>query len=569
MSSSALGSAIGVLVLAGVHLVAGHLHRGAPRRPSWLSAAGGMSIAYVFVHLLPDLNETQQAWLEARPARALDWLDTQIYLAALLGVVLAVALDRVTRTGRRRRFWVHTGAFAIYNALIGGFALRVHGLAPLVLAVIAFGAHFVINDHSLYVQYGRAYERAGRWVLAAAIVLGWLVATLWSPPVVMVAAMLGLVSGGIIVNVIKEELPGAHSGRLSPWVAGALGYALLLLTLTYAQRAEPEQARATQQAATQHRPRGESADPLPSWNEGAAKSAIIRFVTQVTRKGSPDYVAPGERIAVFDNDGTLWVEQPMYTQLAFALDRVKQLAPEHPEWRTEEPFAAILAGDIDGVAASGHRGIVELVAATHADITSDEFEQIVERWLATARHPTLHRPYTELVYAPMLELLAYLRTNGFTTFIVSGGGVDFIRPWTERVYGVRREQVVGSRIEMRYETRDGVPVLMRLPTAAFVDDKAGKPVGIEQAIGRRPLVAFGNSDGDFEMLEWTTSGPGPRLGVLVHHTDAEREWAYDREAKVGQLSRALDAAPQRGWVIVDMKRDWRRIFREPSSGHQR
>lgn len=320
---------------------------------------------------------------------------------------------------------------------------------------------------------------------------------------------------------------------------------------------------AARESPAPQRSRRAGADPLPSWNDRAAKSAIIRFVTRMTREGSPDYVPPDERIAVFDNDGTLWVEQPMYTQLAFVLDRVKQLAPEHPEWRTQQPFAAILAGDVDGLAASGQRGIVELVAATHANITSEEFARVVERWLATARHPTLHRPYTELVYVPMLELLAYLRANGFSTFIASGGGVDFMRPWTEHVYGVRRDQVIGSRIEMRYEIRGGVPVLVRLPEIDFVDDKAGKPVGIEHAIGRRPLVAVGNSDGDFEMLEWTTSGPGPRLGVLIHHTDADREWAYDRESQFGRLSRALDAAPGRGWIVVDMKRDWRRIFASP------
>jgi hypothetical protein len=242
MSSGALGPAIGVFVLAGVHLVAGHLHRGAPKRPTWLSAAGGISIAYVFVHLLPELAETQKSWLEVTPERALGWLESQIYIAALLGVILALALDRVTRTGRRRRFWVHTGSFAIYNALIGGFALRVHGVAPLVLAVLAFGAHFLINDHSLYGQYGRVYERAGRWVLAAAIVLGWFVARLWSPPFVIVAAILGLVSGGIIVNSIKEELPEERAGRLSPWVAGALAYALLLLAFAYTRHVEPDRS---------------------------------------------------------------------------------------------------------------------------------------------------------------------------------------------------------------------------------------------------------------------------------------------------------------------------------------
>jgi phosphoserine phosphatase len=307
----------------------------------------------------------------------------------------------------------------------------------------------------------------------------------------------------------------------------------------------------------------ESAGPLPSWNDTAAKEAILRFVERVTQEGGPDYVSPADRVAVFDNDGTLWVEQPMYTQLAFAIDRVKELAPAHPEWRRRQPFAAILAGDVAGIAMAGSQGMLELVAATHANITTDDFERLVKDWLLRARHPTLHRPYTELVYAPMLELLAYLRANGFTTYIISGGGVDFMRPWTERVYGVRRDQVVGSRIAMRYEARGGAPVVMRLPAVDHVDDGAGKPVGIAQAIGRRPVIAVGNSDGDFEMLEWTTAGEGPRLGVLVHHTDAEREWAYDRTSSVGKLSRALDAAPERGWLVVDMKTDWRRIFPDP------
>ncbi len=303
-----------------------------------------------------------------------------------------------------------------------------------------------------------------------------------------------------------------------------------------------------------------SQDPLSSWNDTAAKHAIVQFVQRVTRPGSPDFVPVEERIAVFDNDGTLWVEQPVYTQLMFALDRIKQLAPQHPEWTTKQPFAAVLSGDLKAVAASGEQGIAEIVAVSHANNTTDEFEQIVTEWIASARHPTLGRLYTELTYAPMLELLAYLRANDFTTYIASGGGVEFMRPWTERVYGVPRGQVIGSRAKLRYDNTGGTPVLRRLPEVDLVDDKAGKPVGIQQAIGRRPIAAFGNSDGDFEMLEWVTSGPGPRLGLIVHHTDGERELAYDRASHVGRLSRALDEAGPRGWIVVDMKRDWNRVF---------
>jgi hypothetical protein len=305
------------------------------------------------------------------------------------------------------------------------------------------------------------------------------------------------------------------------------------------------------------------ADPLPSWSDGPARQAIVGFVERVTKDGTPDFVPPAERIAVFDNDGTLWSEQPMYVQLAFALDRVKALAPERPEWKEKEPFASVLRGDLAGVKASGQKGLVELVMASHAGTTTDEFEAIVEQWLASARHPKLGRPYTECVYQPMLELLAYLRANGFATFIVSGGGIEFMRPWSERVYGVPPEQVVGSSIQTRYELREGKPVIVRLPAVDFVDDKAGKPVGIQKFIGRRPLLAFGNSDGDFEMLEWTTSGSGPRLGLLLHHDDAEREAAYDRESSVGRLARGLDEAPARGWTLVSMKRDWKKVFPQP------
>jgi phosphoserine phosphatase len=303
-----------------------------------------------------------------------------------------------------------------------------------------------------------------------------------------------------------------------------------------------------------------AADPLPSWNDGAAKQAIVNFVTAVTRDDSPDFVPVPQRIATFDNDGTLWCEHPMYVQLAFALDRVKAMAPLHPEWKDKQPFKAVLEGDMKTLAESGERGLVELVMVTHAGVTSNEFAKIVTDWLATARHPRFNRPYTELVYQPMLELLAYLRANGFKTFIVSGGGVEFMRPWTERVYGVPPEQVVGSSIKTRFEMRDGRPELFRLPEINFIDDKAGKPVGINEFIGRRPIAAFGNSDGDLEMLQWATMSGGVRLGLIVHHTDAEREYAYDRHTPFGELDKALDAAAMNKWTVVSMKDDWKRIF---------
>ena len=301
-------------------------------------------------------------------------------------------------------------------------------------------------------------------------------------------------------------------------------------------------------------------DRLPSWNDSASKQAIVEFVNRVTRQGGPEFVPPAERIATFDNDGTLWSEQPIYVQLAFALDRVKALAPKHPEWKEKQPFKGILEGDMKAVAAAGEKGLLEVIAVTHVGNTTDEFAAIVTDWIATAQHPRFKRRYTDLVYQPMLEVLAYLRANGFKTFIVSGGGVEFMRPWVERVYGIPPEQVVGSRAKVEYQRRDGKPVLIRQPAIDLVDDKAGKPVGIHQLIGRRPIMAFGNSDGDFEMLEWTTSGGGARFGAIVHHTDGEREWAYDRTSHVGQLARGLDQAPQRGWILVDMKQDWKVIY---------
>jgi hypothetical protein len=303
-----------------------------------------------------------------------------------------------------------------------------------------------------------------------------------------------------------------------------------------------------------------SRDPLPSWNEGAAKQSIVDFVDAVTEASSPDYVPEAERIAVFDNDGTLWSEQPAYFQLLFAVDRVKALAPQHPEWKTTQPFKAVLDGDMKALAASGEKGIMQLVMATHAGMTTMDFEGIVLDWLGTARHPKLRRPYTDLTFQPMLEVLAYLRKKGLKTFIVSGGGIEFMRPWTEEVYGIPPEQVVGSCIKVEFEMLDGKPVLVRRPQIDFIDDKAGKPVGIHRFIGRRPIAAFGNSDGDLQMLQWTTAGPGRRLGVILHHTDAEREWAYDRESHVGRLDKALDLAAGEGWVVVDMAKSWEVIY---------
>ncbi|WP_229723883.1 HAD family hydrolase [Oxalicibacterium solurbis] len=301
-------------------------------------------------------------------------------------------------------------------------------------------------------------------------------------------------------------------------------------------------------------------DPLPSWNDNHARARIIAFVDAVTEQGGKDYVPPAERIAVFDNDGTLWSEQPIYFQAQFIIDRVKALAPRHPEWKTTQPFKGILEGDMKSVVASGEKGLLELVMATHSGSTTDEFRQIVLDWLATARHPKYKRPYNELIYQPMLELLAYLRANGFKTYIVSGGGVEFMRAWVEKAYGIPPEQVIGSTIKTKYELRNGKPVIVRIPQLDFNDDKAGKPVAINQYIGRRPIAAFGNSDGDFQMLEWVTSGNGPRLGMIVHHDDGEREYAYDRKSFIGKLARGLDEAPQRGWSLISMKQDWKQIY---------
>ena len=301
-------------------------------------------------------------------------------------------------------------------------------------------------------------------------------------------------------------------------------------------------------------------DPLPSWKEGKTRQSIVAFVEKVTKAGSPDFVPVPERIAVFDNDGTLWAEQPMYFQAFFIFDRIKALAPEHPEWKEKEPFASVLKGDVKAALAGGEHALLEMAMATHAGMTTEAFDRIVTEWITTAKHPQTGKLYTEMVYQPMLEVLTYLRANGFKTFIVSGGGIEFMRPWAEKVYGIPPEQVIGSSIRTKYEVRDGKPVMVRLPELNFIDDKEGKPVGIQQHIGRRPLMAFGNSDGDFQMLEWTTSGAGPRFGLIVHHDDAGREFAYDRESPVGRLARGLDEAPARGWTVVSMQRDWSTVF---------
>jgi len=302
------------------------------------------------------------------------------------------------------------------------------------------------------------------------------------------------------------------------------------------------------------------ASPLPSWSDHSAKQTIVDFVKKTTTEGSTDFVPVSERIAVFDNDGTLWAEQPLYFQLIYMSDRIKQLAPQHPEWQTQEPFASVLKGDVKGVLAGGKRALMQIAVATHTDISTEEFTKAVTAWVNTAKHPATGKRYTEMVYQPMLEILEYLRTNNYKTFIVSGGGIDFMRPWTERVYGIPPEQIVGSSVKAEYAVIDGKPTVTKIPELFFYDDKEGKPVAIHQHIGRRPTMAFGNSDGDFQMLEWTTGGSGPRLGVLIHHDDSEREWAYDRNSHIGQLARGLDEGPERGWVIVSIQNDWSQVF---------
>jgi len=336
-----------------------------------------------------------------------------------------------------------------------------------------------------------------------------------------------------------KTLPASRQTR---WVAGIV-FAIFTIVVTAVQAAEP----------------------LASWNDTQAKQDIVAFVAKVTKEGSRDYVDPAERIAVFDNDGCLWSEQPAYFQLLFAIDRVKVMAPQHPEWKTQEPFASVLKGDMKAALAGGEKALLELLIATHANNTTEEFADDVRNWLRTATHPTTGRPYTSMVYQPMLELLDYLRSNGFKTFIVSGGGIEFLRVFSEQVYGVPPEQVIGSSIKTKFEIRDGRPILMRLPEIDFINDKAGKPVGINQYIGRRPIAAFGNSDGDLQMLQWTMAGEGPRFALYVHHTDAEREWAYDRKSHIGKLDKGLDEARKNGWTIVDMKKDWKVIYPEHDS----
>lgn len=302
------------------------------------------------------------------------------------------------------------------------------------------------------------------------------------------------------------------------------------------------------------------ADPLPSWRSGVTKTSIIEFVDRVTDSEGPDFVPVAERIATFDNDGTLWSEKPYYFQLAFTLDRIRELAKDHPEWKTQQPYKAALEGDIDTIAKSGMEGLMKLLMASHSGMTSDEFATTAKDWMATARHPRFKRAYNELVFQPMLELLAYLRANGFQTFIASGGGIDFLRVFAEDAYGIAPEQIIGSRIKTKLALSHGEPVIQRLPEIDFINDGEGKPVGIQNHIGRRPIAAFGNSDGDLQMLQWTAAGTGRRLCVLLHHTDSDREWAYDRDTHVGRLDKALEEASKRGWTVVDMRRDWEVVY---------
>jgi hypothetical protein len=299
---------------------------------------------------------------------------------------------------------------------------------------------------------------------------------------------------------------------------------------------------------------------FPSWNDTAPKKAIIAFVEKVTKEGSPDFVSPNERVATFDNDGTLWAEQPLYFQFFFAVDRVKALAPQHPEWKDKEPFASLLKDNLKGALAGGEKALMEIMAVTHAGMTTEEFEKLVKDWIATAQHPVTKRPFTEMAYQPMIELLSYLRASGFKTFIVSGGGIEFMRAFAEKVYGIPPEQVIGSRGKLKFELRDGKPVLVKLPAIDFIDDKEGKPIGIQQHIGRRPIAAFRNSDGDLQMLQSTAAGPGARFCLYVHHDDAEREFAYDRKSRIGHLDIGLDEAATKGWTVVSMEHDWKIIF---------
>jgi phosphoglycolate phosphatase-like HAD superfamily hydrolase len=326
-----------------------------------------------------------------------------------------------------------------------------------------------------------------------------------------------------------------HAARVAGWLAGSI--ALLGAASAFAQ-------------------------PLASWNDTAPRQAIVAFVERVTRDGSPDFVRQAERIAVFDNDGTLWSEKPLPFQLAFAIDQVKAMAPKHPEWKTAEPFASLLKGDTKGALASGEKGVLKILAATHSGMTTEEFEKSVRGWIGSAKHPKTGRRYTEMVYQPMLELLDYLRASGFKTFIVSGGGVEFMRAFAEETYGIPPEQVVGSAGKMKLASRGGKPVLLKMPEVDLIDDKEGKPVGIQSRIGRRPIAAFGNSDGDLQMLQWTVAGEGARFALFVHHDDAGREFAYDRADKLQKFSKGWDQAVAKGWTVVSMKRDWKTIYPE-------
>ena len=331
----------------------------------------------------------------------------------------------------------------------------------------------------------------------------------------------------------------------------ALGAALILLALS-AGCAQPTEELTTVEVI--------SVDPLPSWNEGQAKQSILDFVARVSDPASPDYVLEAERIATFDNDGTLWAEQPLYFQLLFSVDRVRSMAEEHPEWKSEQPFKAILGDDREALASMGHAELGQLLAATHTGITAEEFSSIARGWLDDARHPRFDRPFDTCIYQPMLEVLDYLRANGFTTFITSAGGIEFMRTFSEEAYGIPRHQVIGSSAETEFRVDGDQSFLMRLPKAAFVDDKSAKPVAINRHIGRRPIASFGNSDGDQQMLQYATGGEGPGLAVLVHHDDAEREYAYDRGSKIGGLDKAWDEAEARGWTVVSMRDDWTTIF---------
>jgi phosphoserine phosphatase len=341
--------------------------------------------------------------------------------------------------------------------------------------------------------------------------------------------------------------------RTIAWVA------LSLTACTYGKERKPDPSAASVEAPA---PRAGApvADPLPSWNDGDAKRAVIAFVGRVTRPGGPDFVAEPARIAVFDNDGTLWPEMPAPFELLFALDQVAVMAKDHPAWRTEEPFASVLAGDMEQVVASGSRGLAKILVATHSGMTTDEFERSARRWLASARHPRFDRRYTELAYQPMLELLDYLRASGFTTYLVSGGDAGFMRAFASEVYGIPPEQIIGSSFRTSFEQRGAEHVLVREPKLELVNDGADKPAAIERQIGRRPILAFGNSDGDLEMLQWTAAGDGPYLCGFVHHTDRDREWAYDRASELSKLDRGLDTATSLGWTVVDMKADWRTVF---------